>query len=131
MGDLTHAGGVVTSVRAGRTRFLLVRASRPPHAWVLPKGHIEYGETPEQTACREVCEEAGVDADIVEAVGDVSYELNGQPLHIRYFLMRARATTTALEDREVCWCSAADAARLLEYESTREIVRRAALKSEV
>jgi 8-oxo-dGTP pyrophosphatase MutT (NUDIX family) len=130
-GALTHAGGVVMSVRAGHPTFLLVRASRPPHPWVLPKGHIEPGETPEQTAHREVLEEAGVDADVVAPVGDVSFALNGQPLRIRYFLMHARGTKRALEDREICWCSPADAERLLEFESTRDLVRRAALKSEV
>jgi 8-oxo-dGTP pyrophosphatase MutT (NUDIX family) len=128
MGDLTHAGGVVASILAADTMFLLVRASRAPHPWVLPKGHIEPGETPEQTAHREVLEEAGVEADVVEPVGDVSFELNGQPLHIRYFLMHARGMKTALEDREICWCSPADAERLLEFESTRDLVRRAALK---
>jgi 8-oxo-dGTP pyrophosphatase MutT (NUDIX family) len=128
MDDLTHAGGVVASFLNSEPAFLLVRASRSPHHWVLPKGHIEPGETPEQTARREVLEEAGVDADVVELVGDVSFELNGDSLRIRYFLMHARGMKTAVEDREVCWCSPADAERLLEFESARDLVRRAALK---
>ena len=108
--------------------FLLVRASRAPHHWVLPKGHIEPGETPEQTAEREVLEEAGVDAEVVLPIGDVAFEYGNQPLRIRYFLMRARAMKTALEDREICWCSPADAEQLLEFENAKEIVRRAAAK---
>lgn len=123
---LTHAGGVVKCLRHGEPMFLLVRASRAPHHWVLPKGHIEAGETPEQTAEREVLEEAGVDAEVVTHIGDVSFEYGGQALRIRYFLMRAREMKTALEDREICWCSPADAERRLEFENVKEMVRRAA-----
>jgi 8-oxo-dGTP pyrophosphatase MutT (NUDIX family) len=113
------------SLRQGEPTVLLVRASRAPHHWVLPKGHIEAGETPEQTAEREVLEEAGVDAEVVVAIGDVAFEYGGQVLHVRYFLMRARGMKIALEDREICWCSPADAERLLEFENAREIVRSA------
>jgi 8-oxo-dGTP pyrophosphatase MutT (NUDIX family) len=123
---LTHAGGVVASLRHGDPIFLLVRARRAPYHWVLPKGHIEAGETPEQTAEREVLEEAGVDAEVVVPIGDVAFHYGNQPLRVRYFLMRARGTKTALEDREICWCSPADAERLLEFENAKEIVRRAA-----
>ena len=122
---LTHEGGVVTSLRHGVPIFLLVRASRAPHHWVLPKGHIDAGETPEQTAEREVREEAGVEAEVLVPIGDVAFEYASQPLRVRYFLMRARGTMTALEDREICWCSPEDAERLLEFENSREIVRRA------
>ena len=122
---LTHAGGVVMSLRPGDPTVLLVRASRPPHPWVLPKGHIEAGETPEQTAEREVLEETGVDAEAVVAIGDVAFEYGSQALRVRYFLMQARGMKIAIEDREICWCSPADAERLLEFENAREIVRSA------
>jgi len=122
---LTHAGGVVTCTQDGELRYLLVRASRPPHGWVLPKGHIEAGEAPEQTAQREVLEEAGVDAEVVAVIGDVSFEAGMFEVRVRFFLMRARAMKTALEDREICWCSPADAERMLAFENAREMVRRA------
>jgi 8-oxo-dGTP pyrophosphatase MutT (NUDIX family) len=132
---LTHAGGVVTCVRDGEPLFLLVRASRPPHDWVLPKGHIEAGEAPEETAEREVLEETGVEAEVVAVLGDVSFEDRTREVRVRFFLMRARAMTAALEDREICWCSPAEAERLLVFENAREMVRRASevrsLKGEV
>jgi 8-oxo-dGTP pyrophosphatase MutT (NUDIX family) len=124
--NLTHAGGVVQSLRNGQPIFLLVRASRPPHDWVLPKGHIDEGERPEETARREVREEAGIDAEVVRHVGDVAFAYGQHDLRVRYYLMSARGTTTPLENREICWCSLADAERLLKFENVREIVRRAA-----
>jgi 8-oxo-dGTP pyrophosphatase MutT (NUDIX family) len=123
---LTHAGGIVHSIQNGQSTFLLVRGSKPPYDWVLPKGHIEYGETPEEAAQREVLEEAGVEAEIVSLVGDVSFDYKDRDIRVRYFLMSARRTTTALEDRELCWCSPAEAERLLTFENARAMVRRAA-----
>jgi len=121
------AGGIVVRRMRGREWIAAIRPQgRPAGHWVLPKGHIEAGETPEQTAEREVLEEAGVDAEVVAPIGDVAFEFGNQSLRIRYFLMRSRGTKTALEDREICWCSPADAERLLEFENVKEIVRRAA-----
>src|SRR4051812_30905989 len=123
---LTHAGGVVCRDEGSGSRFLLVRASRPPFDWVIPKGHIEPGETPEQTASREVAEEAGVGADVERAVGDLRFQARGQLINVRYFAMRYRADVPAAEDRELQWCSLADCERLLLFEDAREMVRRTA-----
>jgi 8-oxo-dGTP pyrophosphatase MutT (NUDIX family) len=122
----THAGGVVISRRGGTAIVLLTRASKPPYDWVLPKGHIETGETPERAAEREVLEETGVEADVVKSLGDVSFEYKRRDIRVRYFLMRFRKAGVAEESREVKWCSPGQAERLLTFDNMREIVRRAA-----
>lgn len=64
---LTHAGGVVyRRAKDGTKQYLLVQAKKKPNELVLPKGHIEFGEKPRETAIREVHEESGVWARIVE-----------------------------------------------------------------
>ena len=125
---LTHAGGVVQRDGPDGATFLLVRARRFPFDWVLPKGHIDPGETPEQTARREVCEEAGVDADVRRAVGDLTFKARGRTVHVRYFAMRFTREVAADEDREVRWCSLAEAEELLLFDDARNLVRRAAVE---
>ena len=58
------AGGVVYRKNGQSYEFLLGKHSGY-HKWVLPKGHIEPGETQLETAVREVEEELGVKAKIV------------------------------------------------------------------
>ena len=47
-------------------KVLLVKRGRPPFAglWSLPGGKVEDGETPRQTACRELKEETGIEAEV-------------------------------------------------------------------
>ena len=56
MSEYSHAGGVVARTEGGKREYLLVEARRRRGEWVLPKGHIEPGETPEAAAVREVQE---------------------------------------------------------------------------
>lgn len=123
---LTHAGAVVWREQDDGPAFLLVRASRAPYEWVLPKGHIEPGEMPELAARREVIEEAGVEAEVVRPIGDEAFEVDGGAVRVRYFLMRFQQQGAASEGREIRWCSPAEAERLLAFESARDIARRAA-----
>ena len=55
----TSAGGVVVRVADGRIFVALVREG-PLSGYVLPKGHVEAGELPEDAARREVREETGL-----------------------------------------------------------------------
>lgn len=59
------AGGVVYR-KTGDTLEFLIGKHSGYHKWVLPKGMVEKGETLEETALREVFEEVGVRAKIVD-----------------------------------------------------------------
>ena len=55
--------------------------------WILPKGHVEEGERMEETALREVREETGLEAEIIDRLGDVTYwyarrEREGRPARV-------------------------------------------------
>ena len=55
----------------------MLAARRHPESgtlvWMLPKGHLEPGETPAEAARREVREETGLDAEVERPLGDVTY----------------------------------------------------------
>lgn len=67
--EFTHAGGIVFRGKGTKKEFLIVKTKKPPYEWVLPKGHIELGESSKETAIREVREEAGVWAKIIKHLG--------------------------------------------------------------
>ncbi len=118
----THAGGVVVRTD-GEPRVLLVRARPAPHDWVLPKGHIEAGERAEQTARREVIEEAGVDGEPLHSLGTLEFSTPaGKHVRAVYFLMRYAGDTTPHERREVRWATFDEALRLVQFDDTRALI---------
>jgi 8-oxo-dGTP pyrophosphatase MutT (NUDIX family) len=98
----------------------------------LPKGHPKAGETPEAAARREVREETGLEANLVEKLGDVSYtvERGGRQRdkRVTFYLFEYRSGDVRDHDHEIedaRWIPAAEAVRTLTYESEREMVARA------
>jgi 8-oxo-dGTP pyrophosphatase MutT (NUDIX family) len=118
----THAGGVVYRMRGVSPEVLLVTAKLGPSVWVLPKGHIEPGESPDQTAVREVFEEAGVTARIVEFLTTARQFVRGTPQQIEYFLMEMVAEETANEGRRIAWLSEDAAIRRITYEESKAVL---------
>lgn len=56
-------------VERGDGRILLIRRSNPPSGWALPGGFVDYGESTEDAARREVLEEAGITVLLTELLG--------------------------------------------------------------
>ena len=127
MDELPHGGGVVfrPAAAAAAPEFLVVQAKREPSQWVLPKGHIEAGETPDQTAVREVREEAGVVAQAIEALGDTTFMGPRGEVRTRFFLMRFVATVAPDEDRPTEWLPYDAALARLTFDDQRDILFRA------
>ena len=68
------AGGVVVRRLGGRWMLAAIRpAGRERGLWALPKGNIGTDEKPADAALREVTEETGVEARLVNKLGDVRY----------------------------------------------------------
>ena len=122
----THAGGVVYRDDRGERQMLLVRGTRPPHDWVLPKGHIDPGETALQAAVREVREEAGVEAEPVQLLGEIEFTVrSGSRVHAAFYLMKFTREVPADEDREATWCTFAEALTLTPFPNTHDLLRAA------
>jgi 8-oxo-dGTP pyrophosphatase MutT (NUDIX family) len=130
--DEFSAGGVV--VRDGQviTIVPVKRAADGSRVLGLPKGHLDGDETPEEAARREIAEETGVDAELVEALGDVEYryERRGRAINkvVRFYLFAYRSGDVADHDHEIeeaSWMALEQAAERLTYAGEREMVRRA------
>ncbi len=130
-GALTHAGGIVFRRSENKIEFLLVESSKNPKQWVLPKGHIEKGELPRDTAVREVHEETGVWARIHadEPVGVASFQEEDEPrVTVQFFLMEFMSRGLKADaGRQHEWVSPGAAEeRLANFEETKALVHQAA-----
>jgi 8-oxo-dGTP pyrophosphatase MutT (NUDIX family) len=130
----TSAGGLVVRVEQGEAQVALIGRGRRGGRlrWSMPKGHVELGETLEQTAVREVREETGIVGRIVAPLGSFSYTFTSDGRRIKkrvhHFLLRAVAgelSDADVEVTEVKWVPVAELARILAFPAERRIARRA------
>jgi len=85
---LFKQSGVIPYRRSGDSIEILIITSRKRKRWVIPKGVIEPGLTPIQSAAAEAFEEAGLRGNIdPKAVGEYDYNKWGGTCHVRVFLM--------------------------------------------
>jgi 8-oxo-dGTP pyrophosphatase MutT (NUDIX family) len=145
------AGGVVVR-RAGEAWDVAVIApTKEPSAkkskgktWqklllALPKGLLDAGEKPEQTAVREVAEETGLKAAVVVKLGDIKYVYvrswgDQQRVFkiVSFYLLRYESGTIdqiaeemRIEVQRALWIPLAEADRKLAYKGEKDMVRRA------
>lgn len=111
---LTHAGCVVYRNDGDRVKFLVISSSTGEH-WVLPKGHIDPGETPETTALRELEEETGVVGEIIRPLSVQSFYIAEKKVVIQYFLVRMTGIKQAQENRELLWEELREARERLSF----------------
>jgi ADP-ribose pyrophosphatase YjhB (NUDIX family) len=120
----THAGGIVFRLRGGTAEYLLVEATNDPSQWVLPKGHVEEGEQPREAAVREVHEETGVWARIVQDLGAATWSVDGSALTTHFFLMEAVGRGLRQDkDRRNEWLTLQEAVAKASHIETRELLQ--------
>src|ERR1700710_149332 len=106
-GEETAAGGLVLDTPALDARAALIgRLDRRNRLlWSLPKGHVEPGETIEDTAVREVREETGISGRILAPLGTIDFWFvaDGSRVHktVHHFLLLAESGELSDEDIEV------------------------------
>jgi 8-oxo-dGTP pyrophosphatase MutT (NUDIX family) len=124
---LTHAGAVVFRRRNDQVLYLVVSSSDGLN-WVLPKGHIDPGETPEIAALRELEEEAGIIGEIVVPLSTRDFVKNGKEAAVKFFLVHETGATESIEERKLRWEEEAAALRLLTFAEAREALAEGAAK---
>jgi 8-oxo-dGTP pyrophosphatase MutT (NUDIX family) len=121
----THAGGVVYRLRDTTPELLLVTSRFDRSVWVLPKGHIEPGESPADAAVRETLEEAGVTARIVEFLTTARQFVRGAPQRIDYYLMKMEIEGEGDEGRRIVWLAEEAAIRRITFDQSRAVLAQA------
>lgn len=120
------AGGLVfRHTSKGKLRVLV--AHRPRYDdWSLPKGKADKGETPEETAVREVLEETGYHCRVVAPLGTNRYRINGGVKEVAWFAMKPLPDSPGFEVNdeidEIKWLSRSKARQLLDYDNDRDLV---------
>lgn len=118
------AGGVVVN-QAG----LVLMIRHKNGTWVFPKGHVEPGESKAEAAVREVEEEAGVEASLIDPrqtwqTQYVNPRREGR--RITWYLLRTEAVETVM--REAIFPTGGffppdDALRMLAFDEDRQLLR--------
>jgi 8-oxo-dGTP pyrophosphatase MutT (NUDIX family) len=131
----TSAGGLVIDgidgPKESQVAALIGRVDRRGRMlWSLPKGHIEQGETAEQTAIREVAEETGIEGSVLAALGSIDYWFvtEGRRVHktVHHYLLRflgGELSDDDVEVSEVAWVPVKELSSRLAYADERRLAQ--------
>ena len=124
------AGGVIfRRNQKNEVEILLIQDSKD--RWTIPKGHIEEGETAQETAKREIGEEAGLnDVKIIGWLGKINFRYRRIDklvlMTTQVFLVKALGDTDAIQKEDwmngIRWFSFSDALDEIEYEDIGKLI---------
>jgi tRNA nucleotidyltransferase (CCA-adding enzyme) len=121
-------GGIIVFIEDNKEKFLVIKQMSGYYGF--PKGHMEGDETEEETALREVYEEVGLKAKIVEGFREtLDYQVNKNIMkEAVFFLMRSDEKKVKLDKNEVleyAWLGYKDAWKKITFEEEKEAFLRA------
>lgn len=124
------AGGIVYRInKEGGVEILLIADSKT--RWTIPKGHIEEGEIPRQTAEREIQEETGLKTmKMLDWLGKINFRYRRIDTLVlmttEIFLVEAQGDTNKIVPQEwmkgIKWFSAKEALDKIEYEDIGKLI---------
>ncbi len=126
------AGGIIyrQSPLDGKTLEILLIADSKGR-WTIPKGHIEEGETPRQTAQREINEETGLKKmDMQDRLGKINFRYRRENTLVlmttEIFLVRAQGDTSDITPQEwmkdIAWMPVNQALEKIAYDDIGKLI---------
>ena len=121
------AGGLVLR-RSAKGKLKVLLAHRPQYDdWGLPKGKAEKGESPEETAVREVLEETGYHCRVVAPIGTTRYRVSNGVKEVAWFAMRPLPDSPGFKKNSevdsIRWHSRKQAIASCDYENDRLLIK--------
>ena len=127
------AGGVVFRREPEGVLWLVVKP-KGSEKWRFPKGKIEKGENSSEAALREVKEEGGVEAIILNKIDSIKYFFiqEGQKVFktVTFYLMEYAQEAQGgfcWETEEVAWLSFEEARKKLAFSNEKKVLEKANL----
>ena len=119
-------------IHQGRVEVMIVSSSNNKH-WLVPKGIVEPGMSPQESARKEAYEEAGVDGQIEEYIGSYQLKKWGAKCSVAVYSMRVTHTLgdhALLEPhRKRRWLPIERACKKLQSRSLRKLLKTSYLGS--
>jgi len=124
------AGGIVfRRTKASKLQILLIQDAKD--RWTIPKGHIEEGETAQETALREIGEEAGItESEAICWLGKIHFRYRRMNTLVlmttQIYLVKALGDTDAIKKEEwmngIKWFEFNEALDKIEYEDIGKLM---------
>ena len=96
---IDQAGVIPYRIRNQEVQVLLI-TSRTSGRWIIPKGLIDPGMTPEEAALQEAHEEAGAHGRLDPSLGSYQYMKWGRQLEVRVFPMQVDELLNSWEEQD-------------------------------
>jgi 8-oxo-dGTP pyrophosphatase MutT (NUDIX family) len=131
----TSSGGFVLCSDGSFRVALIGRLNRGGRIdWCVPKGHPEGDETIEQAAVREIAEETGLVAEVLEHLGDIAYEFQTPEKTVvktvHHFLLQQVGGDLTVENDpdheavDVKWFALDQLEKQLSHENEKKLARK-------
>ncbi len=122
-------GAIIFRRENGVLKFLVVQEKSGGH-WGFPKGHVDQGETEQETAAREIYEETGLKVKFLDGFrSTVQYSPKPNTIkEVVYFLAGSPHKSVKCEGAEIedfRWVGLGEALELLTFENSQAVLQEA------